>query len=50
MARATPDQAAAIEAATVRLTGPDPGMGDLFKVLAVHAIDAPVPPGFASEI
>lgn len=46
---ATATQAAAIDAAVARLAGPDPGMGDLFKVLAVNSPNQPVPPGFASE-
>ena len=43
--RATPDQAAAIEAARARLTDPDPrGMGALFKVLgASHPALGPLP-------
>ena len=48
-ARATPAQADAIDAAVARLAGPDPGMGDLFKVLAVTSADAPAPPGFSPE-
>ena len=48
--RATAAQAAAIDAAVARLAGPDPGMGDLFKVLAVNCPDQPAPPGFASEL
>ncbi|MCW6508123.1 class I SAM-dependent methyltransferase [Lichenifustis flavocetrariae] len=47
---AAPEQAAAIEAAVTRLAGPDPGMGDLFKVLAVTHAALPPPPGFSSEI
>ncbi len=44
-ARATPDQARAIEAAVHRLTDPDPrGMGALFKVLCTsHPALAPLP-------
>ncbi|BAU91786.1 hypothetical protein MPPM_3181 [Methylorubrum populi] len=44
-ARATPDQARAIEAAAERLTDPDPrGMGALFKVLcACHPALPPLP-------
>jgi NADH dehydrogenase [ubiquinone] 1 alpha subcomplex assembly factor 7 len=45
-----PDQAGAIEAALQRLTGPgtpdQPGMGELFKVLAITAPGSPVPAGF----
>ncbi|MGN7123164.1 class I SAM-dependent methyltransferase [Methylorubrum thiocyanatum] len=43
--RATPDQAAAIDAAAARLTDPDPrGMGALFKVLGVsHPALGPLP-------
>jgi NADH dehydrogenase [ubiquinone] 1 alpha subcomplex assembly factor 7 len=40
-------QKAAIEAAMLRLVGPDPGMGDLFKVLAVTDTQLPQPPGFS---
>ncbi len=46
-ARASATQAAAIDAAVARLAGPDPGMGDLFKVLAVTSPDVPAPPGFS---
>lgn len=42
---ATPDQAAALEAGARRLTAPEE-MGRLFKVLAIAAPGAPVPPGF----
>ncbi len=48
--RATPGQAAAIDAAVDRLAGPGaagrPGMGQLFKAMAVTAPSLPVPPGF----
>jgi NADH dehydrogenase [ubiquinone] 1 alpha subcomplex assembly factor 7 len=40
--------AAGIDAAVTRLIGTAPGMGDLFKVLAVAHRDLPVPPGFDS--
>ena len=46
---ASPAQAEAVGAAVNRLTEPDPGMGELFKVLAVTHPAQPVPPGFASE-
>lgn len=45
LARAAPDQAAAIEAALKRLTHADE-MGSLFKVLAIYPASAPPPPGF----
>jgi SAM-dependent MidA family methyltransferase len=49
-ARAAPEQAAAIDAALDRLATPGtaerPGMGELFKVLALTAPGLPVPPGF----
>ena len=49
-ARATPDQAAGIAAALERLTGPGtpgrPGMGEVFKALAITAPTLPAPPGF----
>ena len=44
-ARATPAQAAAIEAALVRLTAPT-AMGALFKVMALSAAGWPMPAGF----
>ncbi len=44
-ARATPAQAAGIEAALIRLTAPA-AMGSLFKVMALSAPDWPVPAGF----
>ncbi len=45
LARTAPTQAAAVEAALVRLTAPD-RMGSLFKVLAAGRNGDPVPPGF----
>ena len=45
--RATPEQAAAITAATQRLTDPA-AMGDLFKVLALTAPGWPEPVGFSA--
>ena len=45
LARAAPDQAAAIEAALKRLTHADE-MGSLFKALAIYPASAPPPPGF----
>jgi SAM-dependent MidA family methyltransferase len=49
-ARATPGQAADIAAALDRLTGagtPErPGMGEIFKALAITAPTLPAPPGF----
>ena len=47
--RATPAQSIAIDAAVARLTEPAPGMGDLFKVLAVTSPETPAPPGFSLE-
>lgn len=45
--RASPAQAAAIDAAVARLTDRTPtGMGALFKTLALSHPDLPVPPGF----
>ncbi len=50
-ARATPGQASGIDAALDRLTGPGtperPGMGEIFKALAIASPALPVPPGFA---
>ncbi len=47
-ARATPEQAAAIDAAVARLTeGGRRGMGELFKALAFTGTDAPPVPGFS---
>jgi NADH dehydrogenase [ubiquinone] 1 alpha subcomplex assembly factor 7 len=45
--RATPDQRHALRAALFRLTDPS-AMGELFKVLALAAPQAPAPPGFAA--
>ena len=45
--RATPAQATEIKASLTRLTSPDPGMGELFKVMAATHRLAPAPPGFA---
>ena len=48
--RATPDQAAAIDTALDRMSGTGtaerPGMGALFKAMAITAPGLPVPPGF----
>ncbi|WP_375456363.1 class I SAM-dependent methyltransferase [uncultured Methylobacterium sp.] len=45
--RATPDRAAAIDAAAQRLTDPAPrGMGSLFKAMGLGAPDLPPLPGF----
>lgn len=46
LSRARPDQADMVAAALLRLTGPDPQMGTLFKALAVTAPGVPPPPGF----
>lgn len=46
LSRANPDGAADIQAALERLTRSD-GMGQLFKVLALHSPDWPAPAGFA---
>ncbi|TXM88197.1 SAM-dependent methyltransferase, partial [Methylobacterium sp. WL116] len=47
-ARATPAQAEAIAAASLRLTDPAPGgMGSLFKAMAITQPTLPPPPGFA---
>lgn len=43
-----PDQAKAVDAALARLTGPGQ-MGDLFKVLAMSAPQAPPPPPFQPD-
>jgi len=43
---ANPDRARRIESAVTRLTAPDQ-MGELFKVMAIHAPDWPAPAGFA---
>ena len=45
-AAASPAQVAAIDAAVQRLTGPAPGMGELFKVAAVAHPAIPALPGF----
>lgn len=46
LARANPERSDEIEAALERLTAADQ-MGTLFKVLAIHSPDWPVPAGFA---
>jgi SAM-dependent MidA family methyltransferase len=46
LSRANPDRAGDIQSALERLTSRDQ-MGELFKVLAIHAPDWPVPAGFA---
>ena len=46
LSRASPDRAGDIQSALERLTGRE-AMGELFKVLAVHSPDWPVPAGFA---
>jgi SAM-dependent MidA family methyltransferase len=46
LSRANPDRAGDVEAAMRRLTSPDQ-MGDLFKVIAFHSPDWPVPAGLA---
>ena len=45
LARANPDRAAEVQTALERLTSPDQ-MGHLFKVVALHSPDSPVPAGF----
>ena len=45
LARANPDRAEGIASALTRLTAPS-AMGDLFKVIAIHSHDWPVPAGF----
>ena len=45
LARANPDRAEHIDSALARLTAPDQ-MGDLFKVIAIHHPDWPIPAGF----
>ncbi len=45
LTRANPDRAESIVSALTRLTAPDQ-MGDLFKVMAIHHPDWPVPAGF----
>jgi NADH dehydrogenase [ubiquinone] 1 alpha subcomplex assembly factor 7 len=44
----TPEVKAAIDAAVIRLTGPTPGMGELFKALAITHASLLAPPGFDS--
>jgi NADH dehydrogenase [ubiquinone] 1 alpha subcomplex assembly factor 7 len=39
---------AAIDAALARLTAPSPGMGELFKAIALAHPTLPAPPGFDS--
>lgn len=46
LGRARPDQADTLAVALLRLTGPEPQMGTLFKALAVTAAGAAPPPGF----
>lgn len=46
LSRSNPDRAADVQAAIQRLTAPDQ-MGQLFKVMAIHAPDWPAPAGFA---
>ena len=46
LARANPDRAAEVQTALERLTSPD-HMGRLFRVMAIHSPDSPVPAGFA---
>ena len=46
LSRASPDRAGDIHSALERLTGRE-AMGELFKVLAVHSPDWPIPAGFA---
>ena len=45
LATANPGRAKELAAAVQRLTGDDQ-MGELFKVIAIHSSDWPVPPGF----
>ena len=45
LAEAHPERAAEIAAAVKRLTAPD-GMGELFKVMAIHSPQWPAPAGF----
>jgi len=47
---AKPEMRAEIAAASARLTGPAPGMGDLFKVLALAHRDLPALPGFDTNV
>ena len=44
--KSAPAQTEAIDAALARLTGPAPGMGEMFKVLAFSQRNLPAPPGF----
>jgi SAM-dependent MidA family methyltransferase len=44
--KSLPAQTEAIDAALARLTGPAPGMGELFKALAFTQGNLPAPPGF----
>jgi SAM-dependent MidA family methyltransferase len=46
LSRANPEQAGEIQSALERLTGRD-AMGELFKVLAIHSPQWPMPAGFA---
>jgi SAM-dependent MidA family methyltransferase len=46
LARSNPDRALQIESAVARLTAPEQ-MGELFKVIAIHAPGWPAPAGFA---
>ena len=46
LSRANPDRAGEVQSALERLTGREQ-MGQLFKVLAIHAPDWPAPAGFA---
>ena len=48
--RASPEQAQAVQAGLVRLTQAAPGMGELFKVLAVRQAGLPELPGFGGGI
>ena len=45
LTRVNPDRAEHIDSALARLTAPDQ-MGDLFKVIAIHHPDWPIPAGF----
>ncbi|HEY6049231.1 MAG TPA: SAM-dependent methyltransferase, partial [Sphingomicrobium sp.] len=45
LARANPDRADDVASALDRLTAPDQ-MGELFKVIGIHAPDWPAPAGF----
>ena len=46
LSRANPEKAAGVQAALERLTS-RAQMGDLFKAIAIHSPDWPVPAGFA---